>query len=122
MADDVAITAGSGTTIAADERTINSVSVKIQRISPIGASAIAVAEATCTGAADQLVAARETRRRVVMTNISSTTAYIGPSGVATTDGLPLAPGAVLSLETTAAVYGATTTGTATIRVLEEYDS
>lgn len=32
MADDVLITAGSGTTIAADEKTINSVLVKVQRM------------------------------------------------------------------------------------------
>ena len=38
MADNVAITAGAGTNVSSDERTIDAITVQVQRVNDIGAS------------------------------------------------------------------------------------
>lgn len=107
MADNVAITAGSGTTIATDERTINATAVQVQRVYDFGASAIASGQTACTSTATSILAATDTRKRVVMVNRQAVSVYIGTSGVTTSTGLRLDPGDSLMLYTTAAVYGIT---------------
>ena len=125
MADDVAITAGAGTTIAADERTINSVSVKIQRVDEIGSSAIATSQVVVTSTAGTLIAARETRKRMVILNNSNQDIWVGPATVTTTNGFHVAVGYALELRTTAlvqAIIGSGLTMTGDVDIYEEYDS
>jgi hypothetical protein len=100
MADDVAITAGSGTTVGADERTINSVAVKVQRVVVEGGTDFATAQYTPTASAATLIAARETRKNVVIYNGSNVDIYVGPATVTTGNGFKVPPGAGLTLTTT----------------------
>jgi hypothetical protein len=100
MADDVAITAGSGTTIAADERTINATAVKVQRIIDQGGTAWATGQVTVTAAAATLLAARETRKSATILNNSNVTIYIGPATVTVANGFALAPGAAVDISFT----------------------
>jgi len=56
----------------------------------------------------------------VLVNHGIVDLYLGPtSGVATTSGFKLAGGASLTMESLGAVFGITSSGTATIHVLEE---
>ena len=123
MADNVAITAGSGTAVAADERTIAATTVYVQRVSEIGSTAIAVARITPTTSPATLVAARDTRKRLVITNNSNTTVYVGPATVSTANGYPIGGGYTLTLYTTILVQCIIASGTASADVacVEEYD-
>ena len=123
MADNVAITAGSGTAVAADERTIAATTVYVQRVSEIGSTAIAVARITPTTSPATLVAARDTRKRLVITNNSNTTVYVGPATVSTANGYPIGVGYTLTLYTTILVQCIIASGTASADVacVEEYD-
>lgn len=127
MADNVAITAGTGTQVAADERTIATVAVKVQRVIDQGGTAIAADDVSVTTTAAQAVAARETRKSVVIyaSPDNSADVYIGASGVdaaTPANGIRLVAGASLALETTAAIYADAVSGTQTIYFVEEYDS
>ena len=85
-----------------------------------GAPQIAIAHVTCDDdPIVELVAARPQRREVILRNLTNgADCYIGTSVVATTTGMLLAQGETVTLATTAAVYGVTAAGTATIHVLE----
>lgn len=125
MADDVPITAGSGTTIGADERTINSASVKVQRVVSEGGTALATGQVTPTASAATLLAARETRKDVTFYNGTNMVVYIGPATVTTANGFALPPGAGLTIRTTALLQNivATVTGlTGVVSYVESYDS
>lgn len=122
MADNVAITAGSGTTVATDERTINSASVHVQRVDEQGATAIASGQVAPTNSAATVVAARETRKRVVLVNHGTVDVYVGPATVTSSNGLKIAPGAALTLYTTALIQGITASGTGAVHYVEEYDA
>lgn len=127
MADNVGYTAGSGVNIASDERTINSVTVQIQRISEIGASAFSTGQTTVSNAGTAVAAAVETRKRIVLVNQETVPVWIGAgTAVATTTGLRLDPGASVTLYTTGAVYGITesaytASGDAKVQYIEETD-
>jgi hypothetical protein len=123
MADNVAITAGSGVNVAADERTIAATTVQVQRVADIGSTTIAQGSASVTTTSGSAVAARETRRRVVLIASTANTANIdvGASGVASGSGFPLEPGASVTLFTTAAVHADAASGTQTLFYVEEYD-
>lgn len=125
MADDVAITAGSGTTVGADERTINAVAVKVQRVVSEGGTAIATGQVTPTASAATLLAARETRKVMTFYNGTNMTVYIGPASVTTANGLALLPGAAVSIPSTALIQNivSTVTGlTGVVSYVESYDS
>ena len=124
IADNVAVTAGSGTSIGTDERTINSVAVQVQRFDEQGATAVAVARVTPTTSPATLIAARDTRKRLIITNNSNVTVYVGPATVSTANGYPIAVGYTLTLYTTALVQCIIATGTAAadVAVVEEYDA
>lgn len=123
MADNVTITEGTGTEIASDERTINSVAVQIQRVDEIGSSSIASGVASVTTTSGSAVAARETRKRVILLALPSNTANIdvGPSGVASGSGFPLAPGASVTIHTAAVIHADAASGTQSLAYIEEYD-
>lgn len=124
MADNVAITAGSGTTVGTDERTINSTSVQVQRVDEQGSTAISTSQVTPTTTAGTLIAARDTRKRVIFSNNGSTDAYVGPATVTTSNGFKIPPGYTLTLYTTALVQAIIASGTMTgaVHIVEEYDS
>jgi hypothetical protein len=122
MVDNVAITAGSGTNVATDERTINSVAVQIQRVDEIGSSAVATGQVASTNSAATLLAARETRKYVTFVNHGSVDVYIGPATVTTSNGIKLTPGSSITLHLTALVQAITASGTGAIHYAEVYDS
>lgn len=122
MADNVAITAGSGTNVATDERTINSVTVQVQRTVEIGSSTIVSGQVAPTGSAATLLAARETRKFVVFYNVGAVDVYIGPATVTTGNGLKLPAGASITLEITALIQAITAAGTASVHYIEGYDA
>lgn len=127
MADNVTVDNGGLTdyTPATDERTINAVAVHIQRVGEIGSSAIATSQVTPTSTAATLIAARETRKRVILTNRGNTDCWVGPATVTSSNGHILPAGYSLTLYTTAlvqAIIGAGLTMTGAVHILEEYDS
>lgn len=128
MADNVAITAGSGTTIGTDERTINSASVQVQRVVEQGSTTIANAHVQISNTAATIAAARDTRKRLVIVNYQTVPIYVGISTVTTSTGFRLDPGASLTLYTTALVQGITSAAyTAAgeddkVHYVEEYDA
>lgn len=111
MADDVLLpTTGTGTanvTVGADERSINGTNVKVQRVVVDGGTAFATGHVQISSTAATLIAARETRKRVVITNYQTVPIYVGPATVTTTNGFRLDPGASLVLNTTALIQGIT---------------
>ncbi|MGE5228139.1 MAG: hypothetical protein ACM3MJ_00280, partial [Deltaproteobacteria bacterium] len=107
MADNVTITAGSGTIVATDERSIASTSVHVQRVVPLGGSSIANAHVTVTNSATTIKAATETQHCVIIVNYQTVPIYVGGATVTTSTGFRLDPGASLSLHTTAEVQGIT---------------
>lgn len=69
-----------------------------------------------------LIAARATRRGAIVTNTDSTTSiYVGPSGVSTSNGEVIKAGNSLSIETTAAIYCVAGSGTVAVTFGELYD-
>lgn len=130
MADNVAITAGAGTTIATDERTIASATVQIQRIDPIGSSAFDPEQIAPTSAATAAsIAARDTRSRVVLVNYGTADLYVsdratnaGTPATTTAHSVKFPVGASMELRTTAALYIFTASGTGACHYWEEYDS
>jgi hypothetical protein len=107
MADNVSITAGSGTVVATDERTINSTAQHVQRMVPLGGSTIANGHVTVTNSATEIRAATETQHCVTIVNYQTVPIYVGAATVTTSTGFRLDPGASLTLHTTAAVQGIT---------------
>lgn len=124
MADNVSITAGAGTTVATDERTINSVAVQVQRVDEQGSTSIASGQVTPTTTAATLLAARDTRKRMILTNNSSVDVWVGPATVTTANGFKIPVGYTLTLYTTALIQVIISTGTATggMHYVEEYDA
>ena len=108
MADNVAITAGSGTTIATDERTIAATSVQIQRVYDMGASTGASGQVTVTNTSTTIRSADDTRKRIVIVNRQTVDIFIDPSGgTATTSMFRLSPGESITLYVTSAVTAVT---------------
>lgn len=97
MADNVAITAGSGTTVGTDERSIASTNVHVQRVSAEGGTSIANGQVAVTASAATLVAARETRLNVTIINACNVDVYIGVATVTTANGVKLVPGAGITI-------------------------
>ena len=107
MADNVAITPGSGENIAADERTINSVAVKIQRVTPEGGTDFTTGHVTVTNTATTIIAARETRKVATVINYQTVPIYVGPASVTTSSGIRLDPGVSMDFHTTKLIQGIT---------------
>lgn len=121
MADNVAITAGSGTTVATDERTIAATAVQVQRVDEQGSTAIAAGQVSCSTTATSIAAARDTRKAIVIVNRGTNALYVGPSGVTTTTGFQLNQNDAITIRTTAQVFGIVATATSTAHFVEEYD-
>lgn len=116
MADNVAITAGSGTTVATDDRPIG----HVQRVTDTGSTAIAASSDTSVTTSAESIAARDTRKSIVIYAASANTqnVLIGATGA---ENFPMGPGSALTLNTTAAVFYKSVSGTQTIYWIEEYD-
>ncbi len=126
MADNVAITAGSGTTIATDERTIASVAAQVQRVDEQGGQTILANVVSVTTTAASATSARDTRKYITILASPANTdvVYIGSSTVAAetpANGIRLDPGASITLYTTAVVWADAVSGTQTINYIEVYD-
>jgi hypothetical protein len=117
MTDKVAITAGSGTDIATDDRGAIG---HVQRVVDQGATSIAIINDASVTTSAENIAARDTRKRIVLFADESNTDKIllGTSGGQT---LPLKAGASWTLYTTAAVYYKSASGTQILHGVEEYD-
>lgn len=124
MADNVLVDNGALTdyTVSSDERTINSVAVHVQRVNDIGSAAIASGQATVGTSAANIVAARDTRKRVILINHGAGDVFVGPAGVTTSTGLKIPSGASVTLQTTAAVQGIASSAGQSVHYLEEYDT
>jgi len=107
MADNVAITAGAGTVVGTDERSISGTSVQVQRVVLLGGSSFVAAHVTVTNSATTIKAATETQWEVTIVNYQTVPIYVGPATVTTSVGFRLDPGASISLHTTAVVQGIT---------------
>lgn len=126
MADNVAVTAGSGTNIATDERSIASTTVHVQRVDEQGGQTIAADDVSVTVTSGSMIAARETRKyaTILASPANTDTIYVGASGVdaaTPASGFRLDPGASLTLYTTAAIHADATSGTQTAYYVEVYD-
>jgi hypothetical protein len=126
MADNVAITAGAGTTIGTDERTIASTSVQIQRVDEQGGQSITADDVSVSTTAASAIAARDTRKNVTILASPANTdvVYVGDTTVdaaTPANGFRLDPGAAITLCTTKAVWADAASGTQTIYYVEVYD-
>jgi len=127
VADNVAITAGSGTTVGTDERTIASTAVHVQRVIDEGGTTFANGQVEISSTAANIVAARETRKAVTVINRQTVPVWVGVATVTTANGIRLDPGEAHTFETTAAVQGITSavytaSGDAKVHYEEDYDS
>ena len=88
-----------------------------------GADNIATNQVSITSAATAIVAARATRRSVLIINHGTTDVYIGGASVTTSTGILLAgtEGAAIGIGTTAAVYGIVVSSSQTVSYIENYD-
>lgn len=83
-------------------------------------SAVEGAAVSVGTSATLLDAADSTRQSVTLKNAGAVTVYVGPSGVTTTNGLPLEPGEALTVDkTTAALYAIVASGSCDVRVFVE---
>ena len=82
-----------------------------------GGASIATAQVPVTATAAQVVAARAGRKNVTLTSTSAF--WVGPTGVTSTTGFPVAAGAAITLNTAAAVF-AVAAAAGTVAVIEDY--
>lgn len=120
MADNLAITPGSGATLATDETTINGTAAHVQRVSTGASVAVAYGNAACTTTATSILAANYERKGFVIKAIDGAV-YIGDdSSVTTSTGFLLSSGESLSSSAfLGTVYGITASGTTNVRYWEE---
>ena len=121
----MAITAGSGVIVGTDERTIAATAVQVQRVDEQGATAIANGQVNCSSTAATLVAARDTRKRLIIVNRQVAPVFVGVATVTTANGFQVDPGASLTLYTTALVQAITSAASGAsekVHYIEEYDS
>lgn len=120
MADNLAITPGSGATLATDETTINATAAHVQRVTTGAAPTVAYGNAACTTTATQILAANYERKGFVV-QATDGTVYLGDdSSVTTSTGFPLATGQSFSSSAAlGTIYGITASGTVNVRYWEE---
>lgn len=120
MADNLAITPGSGATLATDETTINATAAHVQRVSTGAAPAVDYGNTACTTTATLIMAANYERKGFVI-QATDGTVYLGDdSSVTTSTGFPLATGQSFSSSAfLGTVYGITASGTVNVRRWEE---
>lgn len=92
---------------------------------PVGASSFATSQVGVGITQIQIVPPRigpqgTGRVDVTFYNYGTAVVYVGPNGLTTGNGLPVGPGSSVTLGTTAAVYGLSSTGTQTIAAVETF--
>lgn len=92
---------------------------------PVGPASIATSQASISTSAALIVAARTGipgvgRVSVTLYNSGSTAVYFGSSAVTAANGQVLIAGASVTLDTAAAIYGITASGTGVIGIVESY--
>jgi hypothetical protein len=119
MADDVAVTAGSGTAIATQDRSAR----HFQQVIPAGADTIASGRSNVTTTAAELIAARSNRVGVLLISVTTNTAIVDVGDTSTASGadIPLNPGDSIYLPTEDAIWADAASGTQSIAWLELYD-
>lgn len=123
MADNIAITAGSGTTVGTSDRS----GTHIQHILSLGSETVAATHVTVTNTSTELLAARAGRRRAVITNYQTVPIYVGQDTITTSTGHRLDPGDSFVLYTVAVIDGITAAAYTAAgeddktHVVEEYD-
>lgn len=124
MADNVDITPGSGATVGTDERVIAGNTVQVQRMDEQGSTSISTSQVTPTTTAATLIAKRDTRKRVIITNNGSVDVYVGPATVTTANGFKIPPGYTLTLRTIALIQAIIASGTmvGSVHITEEFDA
>ena len=119
MADNVAVSAGSGTALGTDETTINGTAVHVQRVTTGAAPSLSVGDTTCTTTATSILAANYERKGFTITAYDGTV-FLGGSGVTSSTGFPLTVGqSISSTAFLGAVYGITASGSVHVRYWEE---
>jgi len=85
-----------------------------------GSVAIATAQVAVAVTATLIITTRTGRIAVTLYNQGTQTVYIGITGVTTGTGLALTAGASITINTQAAIYGISASGTQTVAFLETY--
>lgn len=121
MADDVLVTAGSGTTIATQDRS----SRHFQQVIDQGTDSVAAAQTSISSTSATIVAARANRKRVIIVNRQTVPVFIELT-TATTSDFRLDPGDSVTLYCAGLIAGITTNaytavGDAKVHSIEEYD-
>lgn len=95
----------------------------VEIVKDTGAASFAPGQVSVAVTATQIVAARATRRSVLIVQHGTTAVYVGGSGVTTSNGLLVvgAAGSRVGVPTAGAVYGIVGTGTQTVSYMEVYD-
>lgn len=119
MADNVDITAGSGTTIGADETTISGTAVKVQRVSLGSAPTLTITRSAPTTSAASQLSANVERKGLLIKNNGTVQVFLGPTGVTTATGFPLDAGETIGSNSLAAIFAITASGTGALSFWEE---
>lgn len=95
----------------------------VQVTTQVGTANFATGQISCASTATQIAASRATRRKITIETHGTTDAFLGPSGVTTSNGLKLKgiDGAEATLGITGAIYCIVASGTQTVSYIEEYD-
>jgi hypothetical protein len=119
VADDIDVTAGSGHTVALQDRGGR----KFQQVIPAGGDTIASGAVSVTTTAAEAIAARSNRVSVILLADPANTARIdvGDTSVASGADFPLYPGASITIPTEDAIWADAASGTQTLAYIEVYD-
>lgn len=109
MSDNVAVTAGSGTTVATDERSIDGNTVHVQRVSPHGSPSFTVGQVSVSTTTTAIASTNSTRHSITMVNRQLVSVWLAnaPANVGT--GFRLDPGDTVTWATTAQVHAIAST-------------
>jgi hypothetical protein len=125
MADNVDVTAGSGTTVGSDDRLIDGTQVHVQRVAPHGTPAISVAQVEVSNSSTAILAVDDNRHSCTLVNRQLVAVFIDDA-TATTSAFRLDPGDSITLPTSAVINGITAAaytavGDAKVHVISSHD-
>ena len=106
-ADDVEVSAGSGTKVATDERVIGASTAHVQRVAPHGTPNLTVGQVAVSTAATAICDADSTRHSITVVNRQLASVYVDDSTAVSTAAFRLDPGDSVTWATGAAIYGIT---------------
>jgi len=109
MADNVAVTAGSGTSVGTDERSIGGSTVHVQRVAPHGAPSFTVGQVTVSNTTTSIASTADTRHSITLVNRQLTSIWVANAPASVATGFRLDPGDSLEMFTGAAVHAIAST-------------